>query len=73
MIFGFKELGGHQLVNTAETFGLYDCEALILGCIVNLFRDKIKLKPGITKRQGDVALLLAHYQGINLLLAYVSL
>ncbi|CAH3172288.1 unnamed protein product [Porites lobata] len=25
-------------------------------------RDKIKLKPGITKRQGDVALLLAHYQ-----------
>ena len=40
-----------------------------LGCIVGLFRDKIKLKPGITKRQGDVALLLAHYQGINLLLA----
>ena len=48
---------------------VHDCEALILGCIVNLFRDKIKLKPGITKRQGDVALLLAHYQGINLLLA----
>ena len=40
-----------------------------LGCIVDLFRDKIKLKPGITKRQGDVALLLAHYQGTNLLLA----
>jgi len=27
------------------------------------FRDKIKLKPGTTKRQGDVALLLAHSQG----------
>lgn len=27
------------------------------------FRDKIKLKPGISKKQGDVALLLAHYQG----------
>ena len=38
-----------------------------LGCIVNLFRDKIKLKPGVSKKQGDVALLLAHYQGINLI------
>ena len=34
---------------------------------MNLFRDKIKLKPGVSKKQGDVALLLAHYQGINLI------
>ena len=27
------------------------------------FRDKIKLKAGVTKKQGDVALLLAHNQG----------
>lgn len=27
------------------------------------FRDKIKLKPGVSKKQGDVALLLAHNQG----------
>ena len=27
------------------------------------FRDKIKLKSGISKKQGDMALLLAHYQG----------
>ena len=30
-----------------------------------VFRDKIKLKPGITKKQGDVALLLAHNQGTS--------
>ena len=27
------------------------------------FRDKIKLKSGISKKQGDMALLLAHNQG----------